>query len=243
MELTEAAAALAAVPAKYATPDPATLAKLPKPTKRDNPPGKCDVCGGWHGLPAIHIDYQGHADITLSLIEIDPLWSWRPASLADDGSPLVLVRGKRLVLWGYLTVHGVERMCVGTCDDSKGDPEKELIGDLLRNGSMRFGIATRLWSKAEGADPAGSEHAGGYGPQTAPRAPRGAKEPDKATEAQMRKMHATFNELGITDRDERLQFCAAHAREVASSKELTKAEAGTVIDALERILESQRGGR
>jgi hypothetical protein len=70
------------------------------------------------------------------------------------------VHPKRLVMWGYLTVHGVDRLCVGTCEPGKGDPEKELVGDLLRNGAMRFGIGTKLWSKATDADPAGSGQAG-----------------------------------------------------------------------------------
>jgi hypothetical protein len=65
-------------------------------------------------------------------------------------------------MWGWLVVHGTRRLCVGTCEASKGDPEKELIGDLLRNGAMRFGIGTRLWSKSDSADPAGSGKAGGY---------------------------------------------------------------------------------
>ena len=47
---------LAEIPAKYAQPDPATISKLPKPTKRENAKGKCDECGGWHGLPAVHLD-------------------------------------------------------------------------------------------------------------------------------------------------------------------------------------------
>lgn len=51
---------------------------------------------------------------------------------------------------------------------------------------------------------------------------------------QMRKMHALFNERGITDRDERLAYVAqAIGRDVGSSNELTLVEAGRVIDALE----------
>lgn len=40
----------------------------------------------------------------------------------------------------------------GTCEDRKFEPEKELIGDLLRNGAMRFGIGLALWAKEEWAD-------------------------------------------------------------------------------------------
>ena len=43
--------ALAAIPGKYAQPAADTLAKLPKPFKRDAEKGNCNVCGGYHGLP------------------------------------------------------------------------------------------------------------------------------------------------------------------------------------------------
>jgi hypothetical protein len=37
---------------------------LPKPYKKDSPKGKCKDCGGYHGLPAVHLDYVGHAAVT-----------------------------------------------------------------------------------------------------------------------------------------------------------------------------------
>ena len=171
-------ASLAAIPDKYAKPDPATLSKLPKPTKRENEKGKCDVCGGWHGLPAIHIDYMGHADITLALIAIDPFWNWEPAAIDPaTGGPMIQRQdgkdGGRLVMWARLNLLGKSILGVGTCETSKGDPEKELIGDFLRNAAMRFGVATALWSKADKADPAGSDAGGGYERQSRQRAPRG----------------------------------------------------------------------
>ena len=143
---------LAAIPARWATPDPATLARLPKPLKRDSEKGRCKECGGWHGLPAIHLDYMGHAEITLALIEIDPLWSWEPLGVVD-GIPVIVREGARMVLWARLTVCGKSIIGVGTCESGKSDPEKELIGDFLRNAAMRFGVATKLWSKATDADP------------------------------------------------------------------------------------------
>lgn len=52
-------------------------------------------------------------------------------------------------------------------------------------------------------------------------------------EAQLKKIMAGFNELGITDRDNRLTYCidAIGGRKITSSKDLTKAEAVKVIDA------------
>lgn len=160
-EILAAHNALKAIPEKYAAPDPSTLAKLPKPLKRDSEKGKCKDCGGWHGLPAIHLDYMGHAEITLALIDIDPLWTWEPLAI-HDGLPVISKEGNRLVMWARLTVCGKSIIGVGTCESGKGDPEKELIGDFLRNAAMRFGIATKLWSKATDADPVGSGGSGGY---------------------------------------------------------------------------------
>ena len=131
---------LATLPARFASPDPATLATLPK--------------GGANLL------YMGHAEVTLALLEADPLWTWEPLAYDATGLPMVDVQGNRLTMWGWLTVCGLRRMCVGTCEARKGDPEKELIGDLLRNGAMRFGIGTKLWSKAVDADPAVSRGGG-----------------------------------------------------------------------------------
>lgn len=132
---------LHAIPTKYAQPDASLISHIPK--------------GG------VQLEYVGHADITLALIDVDPGWTWAPAGRTETGAPVIEERGNRLVMWGTLTVCGVTRECVGTCEARKADPEKELIGDLLRNGAMRFGIGTKLWSKADG-DPAGSGGSGGY---------------------------------------------------------------------------------
>lgn len=137
---------------KWAKPPTEMVDKLPKPTKRTNEPGKCRECGGWHGLPAVHLDYMGHAAVTRALIDVDPQWTWEPVSFDAAGSPMIVRTDKHLTLWGRLTVLGHTRICVGTCDAGKPEPEKELIGDLLRNGAMRFGIGLSLWAKEEWAD-------------------------------------------------------------------------------------------
>lgn len=94
------------------------------------------------------LDYMGHAAVTRALIEVDPEWNWEPV-VDEHGIPVIQARGKRLVMWGRLTVLGKTVVCCGTCEDRKFEPEKELIGDLLRNGAMRFGIGLSLWSKDE----------------------------------------------------------------------------------------------
>lgn len=58
-------------------------------------------------------------------------------------------------------------------------------------------------------------------------------ETDKVTDAQIRKMQATFSGHGISERDMKLAYIiGVVGRPVASSKELTKDEASRVIDAL-----------
>lgn len=63
------------------------------------------------------------------------------------------------------------------------------------------------------------------------------------SQAQSKKMYATFNELGLKDRDERMAYtCKVIGRTVESSNELTKSEAIKVIDALDAEIEMRDAG-
>lgn len=115
----------------YAKPDPSIVQQLPK--------------GG------TKLDFVGHADITRILIEIDPYWSWEPCGW-DNGRPAIHVENGIATMWGRLTVHGKEMLGVGSVKADKMDLDKELIGDFLRNASMRFGISLNLWTKNQWAD-------------------------------------------------------------------------------------------
>jgi hypothetical protein len=67
------------------------------------------------------------------------------------------------VMWGKLTILDKTMLGVGSVRSDKPDLDKELIGDFLRNASMRFGICLSLWSKSEWDDKsavAGKPHAG-----------------------------------------------------------------------------------
>lgn len=114
---------------------------LPKPYKKDSPKGKCSDCKGYHGLPAVHLDYVGHAAVTDRLLEVDPEWNWVPLAIDERGMPAL---DSDRNLWIKLTVLGVTRLGVGD-----GSNMKELIGDAIRNAAMRFGVALDLWSKEE----------------------------------------------------------------------------------------------
>ncbi|PXX41127.1 MULTISPECIES: hypothetical protein [Burkholderia] len=123
------------------------ISLLPKPYKRDSPKGKCSECGGWHGLPAVHLSYVGHAALTDRLLECDENWSWEPLALGPDGLPLLDRDGG---MWIRLTVCGVTRLGYGDAQGKTGpDATKERIGDALRNAAMRFGAALDLWHKGD----------------------------------------------------------------------------------------------
>lgn len=125
---------------------PNQISKLPKPIKRDAVKGKCNECGGWHGLPAVHLDYVGHAALTDRLLEADPAWTWEPLAI-DNGLPVMDNMGG---MWIRLTVCGVTRLGYGHAGDKQGgDAIKEVIGDALRNAGMRFGAALDLWHKGD----------------------------------------------------------------------------------------------
>lgn len=120
---------------------------LPKPYKKESPKGKCNECGGWHGLPAAHLSYVGHAAITDRLLEADPNWTWEPLALDKDGLPALDQYGG---LWIKLRVCDVVRLGYGSCEGrTGGNAIKELIGDALRNAGMRFGLALDLWHKGD----------------------------------------------------------------------------------------------
>lgn len=116
---------------KYAVPDPKIVGKLPK--------------GG------TQLDFVGHADITRLLLEIDPTWRWVPIAW-DNGRPAIHVENGMATMWGELTLLGQARLGVGSVRADKVDLDKELVGDFLRNASMRFGICLSLWTKQEWDD-------------------------------------------------------------------------------------------
>ena len=149
------------------------ISKLPKPKSKDAPKGKCPECGGWHGLPAVHLDYVGHAALTDRLLDADPEWKWEPVAVDAAGLPLIDKQGG---MWIRLTVCGVTRLGYGDAEGKSGPSAiKELIGDALRNAAMRFGAALDLWHKGdlhvdeEQPEPAPAAHAKKAEPKAEPK--------------------------------------------------------------------------
>ena len=164
---------------------PELVGKLPRVTCRacsdgrcgDHKKAKCAECGNWISERHIHLDYVGHADVTIRLLEVDPEWSWAPKATDADpellkaamasGDPEIVRavienappkfetdrNGNPVGLWIKLTVGGVTRLGVGSGPSGQNDAEKVLIGDALRNAAMRFGVAVELWAKGDRADP------------------------------------------------------------------------------------------
>lgn len=118
--------------ATYGVPDPKIVGKLPK--------------GG------TTLDFVGHADVTKMLIEIDPCWTWEPVAFDADGLPAYRVENGMAHMAGWLIVHGVRRLGVGSVQHNKPDVVKELVSDFLRNAAMRFGVCLALWTKQEWDD-------------------------------------------------------------------------------------------
>jgi len=116
---------------KYAVPDPAIVGKLPK--------------GG------SSLSYVGHADITRILISVDPHWRLVPIAW-ENGRPACNIVNDMATMWFELTLLGTARLAIGTAKANAFDLDKQLYGDALRNGAMRFGISLSLWTKQEWED-------------------------------------------------------------------------------------------
>lgn len=120
---------------------------LPKPYNKDSAKGNCRECGGYHGLPAVHLSYVGHAALTDRFLDVDPEWSWEPVAFTAAGLPAFDDKGG---LWIRLTLCGVTRLGYGDAQGKSGpNAVKEAIGDALRNAGMRFGAALDLWHKGD----------------------------------------------------------------------------------------------
>jgi hypothetical protein len=149
---------------------------------------KCPECGVTHEFPCIHLSYVGHADITMRLNEADPEWTWEPMGYEATGLPALDANGG---LWAFLTVLSSRKPAYGDPGlDYKGnskagtpDGMKEAIGDMLRNGAMRFGVGTALWSKSDKAKATLVGDDDGTAASSAPAAPRAAQAAKPTTDA------------------------------------------------------------
>jgi hypothetical protein len=93
----------------------------------------------------LQLDYVSHAWVTDRLLQVDPLWTWKPLAFTDAGLPVFDSNGG---LWIELTICGVTRYGYGEPQGrDKFDMTKGAIGNAIRNAAMRFGVALDLWAK------------------------------------------------------------------------------------------------
>lgn len=105
---------------------------------------KCRECNNNITSGHLHLDYVGHAEVTDRFLSVDPQWTWAPLAFDEHGLPAFDRFGG---LWINLTIAGVTRLGYGAAAEGKTGPDavKEVIGDALRNGGLRFGVAIDLW--------------------------------------------------------------------------------------------------
>lgn len=146
----------------------------------------------------VALSYLGHADTTRALIETDPAWEWEPMAHDEQGLP-ILDRdesGRPVGLWIYITVCGRTLPAYGSCQPNARDAVKELIGDAIRNGAMRFGVAGALWSKADRTEEQPKAKA-------APRRQQATTTTPEFVEPMLEEMHqqakAEFDAKAVTD--------------------------------------------
>lgn len=146
---------------------PEHVGKLPRSTCRDcqrspakvcqqHKKEKCSTCGHYITTRHIDLDYVGHGAVTARLLDVDPTWNWEPLAWDSAGMPSFVYGGEDdkhpVEFWIRLTVGGVTRLGVGTCEPGTDDAPKVLIGDALRNAAMRFGVALDLWIRGHAED-------------------------------------------------------------------------------------------
>ena len=178
----------------------------------------------------VMLDYVGHAAVTDRLLTVDPEWSWEPFAIGADGLPAI---DRNNNLWIRLTICGVTRIGVGD-----GKSAKECIGDAIRNGAMRFGVALDLWAKenlvefAQAANRPTQEPPHPSEPQDdAP--PRRAPEPHKPMTAKTRgQLFALFGQKGVPEADQLRGVNGVNGTAHESRADITEAEALAVIKVL-----------
>lgn len=94
------------------------------------------------------LDYVGHAAVTDRLNRIDPGWNYEIVERVEVEHP----DGRHLIaIIGAITIGGKTMIEAGDVDrpGRYGEELKLAIGDFIRRGAMRFGVALDLWSKED----------------------------------------------------------------------------------------------
>ncbi|MGW4883396.1 AAA family ATPase [Streptomyces murinus] len=142
--------------------------------------------------------------------------------------------GEGLTYEQALALHGRAKdrgiLNAGVLHPVSGEPA--LLGDLIRE----YGQAIKPQSTPVTTPPPA--------PEPSAPAPQETNVPaaDRATPPQMRLMHATFNQLSVTGREDRLRATSLIVgRDVPSANDLTAAEAKTLLDTITAFGERENG--
>lgn len=175
------------------------------------------------------LDYVGHAAVTDRLLTVDPEWSWDFLAYTPDGHPIT--KDSEGNLWIKLTICGVTRIGVGD-----GKNAKERIGDAIRNGAMRFGVALDLWAKENLVEFAHAANAVQAAPAPAPAKPVDDK---PITDKTRRQMFALFTQKGIAEDAQLAGINRITGQAYTSRSEMTEADAKAVIAALKPLPDAE----
>jgi hypothetical protein len=209
--------------------EPEQIELLPKPYSKESPKRNCEICGGYHGMPAAHLHYVGHAGVTIRLNEADPAWNWEPLAMDERGLPLITKDG----MWIRLTVLGKTVLAFGDAQGRTGpNAVKEIIGDAIRNGAMRLGVGTYLWSKSDAAK-ATLERQG-----LAPDETDAPTQPDKrVAEPILEDLRAARTALGVSDAN---YAKSLEERGVTIDTELTERQAAAMLAEITKRLKAKQ---
>lgn len=96
----------------------------------------------------VQLRYLSHIWVRKALQDADPDWYWEPMGYDSDGQPVIErdSQGNPVGFWIWLHLLGTKMPGYGSVEPGKRDAVKELIGDSLRNASMRL-IGGSLWVK------------------------------------------------------------------------------------------------
>jgi hypothetical protein len=131
----------------------------------------------------LQLDYVSHAWVTDRLLQVDPLWTWKPLAFTEAGLPAFDNNGG---LWIELTVCGVTRYGYGEPQGrDKFDQTKGAIGNAIRNAAMRFGVALDLWAKES--------------PGETKPAPKATKELSTATQKMIERINVAGSLIELTE--------------------------------------------
>ena len=131
----------------------------------------------------LQLDYVSHAWVTDRLLQVDPLWTWKPLAFTESGLPAFDNNGG---LWIELTVCGVTRYGYGEPQGrDKFDQTKGAIGNAIRNAAMRFGVALDLWAKEA--------------PVETKPAPKATKELSTATQKMIERINVAGSLIELTE--------------------------------------------